>query len=203
MMGKSKRTGPGSRMENEIQKAGIETELDLGITTLKGGTADTEDTFHNTKMLLKQYRRVEYAVKVSEEELGLRSEADIGIHLSALEINAELAGIDLSGTRLEGYTRSVVRSRRILEVIQNALEHVREDPDRGEELYQVLHQTYFTPRKPQSRDEILRALSTAGFAMSRSKYHIMLNEAIKAIDRILWGYTTRECMEFVRNLQPD
>ena len=35
-----------------------------------------EDRLHNTKFLLKQYRRIAYSVQVSENELNLRMEMD-------------------------------------------------------------------------------------------------------------------------------
>ena len=34
-----------------------------------------------------------------------------GTRLSTLEVNAELAGIDLSNTKLENHTKSVIRSK--------------------------------------------------------------------------------------------
>ena len=61
-----------------------------------------EDRLHNTKFLLKQYRRIAYSVQVSENELNLRMEMEHGTKLSTFEANAELAGVDLTGTKLEG-----------------------------------------------------------------------------------------------------
>lgn len=34
--------------------------------------------------------------------------------------------------------------------------------------------------------------------MSMVTYHSYLNMAIRAIDRILWGYTARDCMEIIK-----
>ena len=34
------------------------------------------------------------------------------------------------------------------------------------------------------------------------KYHSYLNMAIRAIDRILWGYTARDCMEIIKQFLP-
>ena len=85
-----------------------------------------------TPSLLKQYRRVAYSVFISESELNLRMEMEHGTRLSTLEVNAELAGIDLSNTKLENHTKSVIRSKTMLDIINTALEAVRQDPDRGE-----------------------------------------------------------------------
>ncbi len=156
-----------------------------------------EERLHNTKLLLKKFRDVDYAVKVAEEELNLRFEQEYGTRLSTLEVNAELAGMDLSNTKLESYTRSIVRSKNMLGVIRAALEAVRQNPNQGELLYQILYLNYFSPQKPKNRDSIIDMLDDAGFPMVVSTYHLYLNTAIEAIDRILWGFTTRDCMEIL------
>ena len=125
-----------------------------------------------------------------------------GTQLSTLEVNAELAGIDLSGSKLEGYTRSIVRSRKMLEIIKNALEAVRLEPAHGELLYQLLYLTYFSEPKPKNRDIILSQLDRMGYPMSVSSYHNNLNRGIRAIDHILWGYTAQDCIDIIRNFMP-
>lgn len=42
-----------------------------------------EDRLHNTKFLLKQYRRIAYSVQVSENELNLRMEMDMQLAVPA------------------------------------------------------------------------------------------------------------------------
>lgn len=162
-----------------------------------------EDRLHNTKLLLKNYRRVVYSVKLSENELNQRFSAEHGTQLSTLEVNAALAGMDLSSTKLESYTRSIVRSKNMLAIIDSALEALRLDPDRGELMYQILYLTYFSPQKPRNRDCILARLEMHGFPLSSTTYHVYLNEAISAIDRLLWGYTAKDCMAIIRKFLPD
>ena len=76
----------------------------------------------------------------------------------------------------------------MLQIIKNALNTVRLDPDHGELMYQILYLTYFSERKLANREAILAELERIGFQMSMVTYHSYLNMAIKAIDRILWGY---------------
>ena len=140
---------------------------------------------------------------MSEADLNVRIEMEHGTRLSTFEQNAELAGIDLSNTKLENYARTVMRSKQMMEIINHALEYVKEDPDRGDLLHAVLEQTYFTTRKPRNREEILIALSRRGFDMSMASYHIYLKQAIRAIDRILWGYTARDCMDIIKQFLPE
>ena len=206
MPNKTKRTlRPALEIEKEVKREEISTGLHAGVEKLEGKAAPRQpiDNTHNTKYLLKQYRRVAYAVEISESELNLRMEMEHGTRLSTLKVNAELAGVDLSNTKLESYAQSVIRSKSMLEIIQTALDTVRKDPDRGELMYQVLYETYFTPAKPKRREDIIDKLDRVGFPMSIASYHNYLRTAIHAIDRILWGYTARDCIEIIKQFLPD
>ena len=206
MPNKTKRTlRPALAIEKEVKRDEISTGLNVGVEKLEGKTTVRQpiDNTHNTKYLLKQYRRVAYAVEISESELNLRMEMEHGTRLSTLEVNAELAGVDLSNTKLEAYAQSVIRSKSMLEIIKTALDSVRKDPDRGELMYQILYETYFTPSKPRRREDIIDKLDSMGFPMSIASYHNYQNAAIHAIDRILWGYTARDCIEIIKQFLPD
>ena len=196
-------TLPAFALEKDAVMTDIENGLADGVKRLaQDRTQQREDHFHNTRYLLRQYRRVEYAIRISEADLNLRMEMEHGTQMSTLEINAELAGIDLTGSKLEGYTRSVIRSRHMLQIIRNALDAVRLDPDHGEQLYQILFVTYFSPQKPKNRDAIISEMERLGYPMSAATYHNYLNKGIHAIDHILWGYTAVDCMEIIRNFLP-
>ena len=199
-------TNPAFELEKAIICEEVQAGLETGVDKLENKALSNQerpDHFHNTKHLLQQYRRVAYAVKMSEADLNVRIEMEHGTRLSNFELNAELAGIDLSNTKLENYARTVMRSKQMMEIINHALEYVKEDPDRGDLLHAVLEQTYFTTRKPRNREEILIALSRRGFDMSMASYHIYLKQAIRAIDRILWGYTARDCMDIIKQFLPE
>ena len=185
-------------------KTEIETGLQVGVDHLEDKPMKRKPVkkYHNTRHLLKQYRKVAYAIQISESDMNVRMEMEHGTRLSTLEVNAELAGVDLSGSKLEGYARTVIRSKNMLQIIKNALNTVRLDPDHGELMYQILYLTYFSERKLANREAILAELERIGFQMSMVTYHSSLNMAIKAIDRILWGYTARDCMEIIKQFLP-
>lgn len=125
---------PAFEIEKEALKTEIETGIQAGVDHLEAKTAKRKDAdkYHNTRHLLKQYRKVAYAIKISEADMNVRMEMEHGTRLSTLEVNAELAGVDLSGSKLEGYARTVIRSKNMLQIIDNALNTVRMDPDHGE-----------------------------------------------------------------------
>lgn len=39
--------------------------------------------------------------------------------------------------------------------------------------------------------------------MSPASYHNYLNAGINALDRILWGYTARDCIGIIKEFLPD
>ena len=96
--------------------------------TRNGSAPMTEERFHDTKKLLSQYRRIQYAVDTSAEEINARMEIDHGTQLFVEQINAELAGIDLSGTKLEKYAQCVIRSKNMLSIIDSAMERLKRYP---------------------------------------------------------------------------
>lgn len=164
---------PAFEIEKEALKTEIETGIQAGVDHLEAKTTKRKDAdkYHNTRHLLKQYRKVAYAIQISEADMNVRMEMEHGTRLSTLEVNAELAGVDLSGSKLEGYARTVIRSKNMLQIIDNALNTVRMDPDHGELMYQVLFLTYFSRKKPANREVILAELDRQGFPMSMVTYH--------------------------------
>lgn len=72
---------PALGLEKELVKDEISTALHTGVEKLEGKATPKQrvDNFHNTKFLLKQYRRVAYSVFISESELNLRMEMEHGI----------------------------------------------------------------------------------------------------------------------------
>ena len=90
----------------------------------------------------------------------------------------------------------------MLQIIDNALNTVRMDPDHGELMYQVLYLTYFSKKKPPTREVILAEIDRQGFPISMVTYPSYLNMAIRAIDRILWGYPARARTEIIKQSSP-
>lgn len=175
---------PAFEIEKEALKTEIETGIQAGVDHLEAKTAKRKDAdkFHNTRHLLKQYRKVAYAIQISEADMNVRMEMEHGTRLSTLEVNAELAGVDLSGSKLEGYARTVIRSKNMLQIIDNALNTVRMDPDHGELMYQVLYLTYFSKKKPANREVILAELDRQGFPMSMVTYFCIVSDQDSTYD---------------------
>ena len=62
---------PAYALEKEIVRDEIDECIRTGLGILAGRDQKQIDNFHNTKYLLKQYRKVVYAIHVSEADLML------------------------------------------------------------------------------------------------------------------------------------
>ncbi len=85
--GKKKTTRPAVEIEKEIVNDEIEGQIRRAVEKQPDQSDPDKERLHNTKLLLKQYRRVAYAVKVSEEELNLRFEMEYGTKIPRLTIH--------------------------------------------------------------------------------------------------------------------
>ncbi len=85
---------PVFALEKEALKTEIETGLQVGVDHLEDKPMKRKpvEKYHNTRYLLKQYRKVAYAIQISESDMNVRMEMEHGTRLSTLEVNAELAG---------------------------------------------------------------------------------------------------------------
>lgn len=166
---------------------------------------DKEKIYHNTRFLLRKYRDVAFAVQSAEIDLAARTMDKYGTPLTTLKVNAELAGIDLTGTKAESHARSLTRSKEMLAVLQTAAECVKKYPRKGEVFHRILYLTYFDP-KERNREEILRELTKEGEGMSMKTYSKYLKQAILVLDGLLWGYDTADCRsaveEVLKSYQP-
>ena len=140
-----------------------------------------------------------FAVQSAEIDLAAQTMDKYGTPLTTLRVNAELAGIDLTGTKAEGRARSLMRSKEMLAVLQTAAECVKKYPRKGEVFHRILYLTYFdTPER--NREEILRELTKEGEGMSMKTYSKYLKQAILVMDGLLWGYDTALCREAVEDV---
>lgn len=80
---------PAFEIEKEALKTEIETSIQAGVDHLEAKTAKRKDAdkYHNTRHLLKQYRKVAYAIQISEADMNVRMEMEHGTRLSTLEVN--------------------------------------------------------------------------------------------------------------------
>lgn len=113
--------------------------------------------YHNTLKLLKNYRDVVWNLEISGSDLQSEFRAQYGSNLDECLNDLEAAGVSLAGTRIEGFARSLERSRKMLQLVNNAIQLMREKHKRGELYYWILFYSYLSPKEYGSVADILAA----------------------------------------------
>lgn len=91
----------------------------------KKGSASRDSYFHNTEVLLKKYRDLVWNLEVSSNDLQSEFRAEYGISLETCLSGMAALGADLEGTRIESHARTLERSRKMLSILNNAIELLR------------------------------------------------------------------------------
>lgn len=155
--------------------------------------------FHDTLMLLKKFRDVSWSVEISSKSLHDEIYAECGCSPDVL-----LDGLNItnSGPRLEGYARSLARSKKMLQILTYAIDVMRSRHKNGELYYWVLYYTYLSPQA-ESLPNILNLLNEKYSMMSSRTYYLRRAEAIEVLSSLLWGYTSSDCEDILDLLIPE
>ena len=161
-----------------------------------------DSRYHDTWLLLKKYRDVVWSLELSvvqlKKDLCLAYDCSIDDLIDSLE----LAGVDLSGTEIEGHTRSIERSNKMLKLVQSALSLLRSRHKYGEAYYWLLYYTYIAPQKLRNVEEIIEQLQPHIHDISLRTYYRRRKEAVYALSSVLWGYTTKDSLKILEEFFP-
>lgn len=158
-----------------------------------------EYLFHNTEKLLKRYRDVVWAVEASTLQAKINFELEFECGIDEFLEMGYAAGADLSGTDIEQHMRTIERSRKMLKIIESAVDVMRRKHKYGELYFWILHYTYLSEQEPMNAEVILEQLcdTLAPVTMSWKTYYRKRKEAIDCLSTILWGYSSKECMKII------
>ena len=72
---------PAFALEKEALKTEIEAGIQTGVEQMESGQKGKKpvEKYHNTRHLLRQYRKVAYAVEISETDMNVRMDMEHGI----------------------------------------------------------------------------------------------------------------------------
>ena len=152
---------------------------------------DKETLWHDTQLLLRKYRQVKWALEVSSQQALKELQQRIGGTLDTFLHAAVFAGADISNTHLEGRAQSLERSRKMLGLIDNSVEFLKQNHPRGEFYYLILYHYYLSPKEISTSD-IIDELEKTGILLCDKTLRKYRNEAIGILGEILWGYEDRE-----------
>ena len=111
-----------------------------------------EYLYHNTEILLKKYRDVVWSIEVSAVQAQINFEIEMDCKLDEFLDMAYSAGMDVSGTKIQEQIRTLERNKKMLEIIDAAVNVLRKKQLEGEIYYWIIYYTYLSD-KPMKRVE--------------------------------------------------
>ena len=156
-----------------------------------------DERYHDTLLLLRKYRDVVWSLSVSVEHAKSDFRECFGGSIENFLNSVYVAGADLSGTDIEERAKCIERSNKMLNIVDSAIDTMRQKHKHGEVYYQVLYYNYLSEHEYGSNDAVVDALSAAGFPMCRKTMTDYRALAVECVSTILWGYTARETREIL------
>ena len=168
-----------------------------------GQTRPEEDKrYHDTLLLLKNYRDAVWSMELSAEQLRKDFTVEFGSSVEEFLDSIYMAGADLSGTKIESHARSIERSRKMLALLNQAVDFMREKHKNGETYYWILYYTYLSPTQYESTVKIIEQLVSHIQDISKATYFRKREAAIKTLSSTLWGYTSKDCFKMLKEFFP-
>lgn len=158
-------------------------------------TQEENSLFHDTWKLLKNYRDAVWNLELAVQQV----RSSIEEFLDSMYI----AGADVGGTKLENYAKSIERSNKMLTLLNSAVDILRSKHKHGEQYYWILYYSYLSPQQLQNTDEIIENLRPHIANISPKTYYRKRPEAVQALSSILWGYTSKGCLEMLDKFFPE
>lgn len=159
--------------------------------------------YHDTWKLLQKYRDVVWSMELSVQQVKISFEKEFGQTIDDFLDSIYSAGADLSGTEIEQHARCIQRSNQMIKLVDGALDILRNKHQNGEELYWILYYTFIVPQQLQNTQQIIDKLRIHIREISYRTYFRKRQEAIDTLSSILWGYTSKDCMEVLEHFFPD
>lgn len=145
----------------------------------KAKKSTVQKAYHNTEVLLEQYRLVVWVLECAPGEIAQE------LLIPVQDVDALVERIELETTlgskRIENRVNTMMKTRFLVDRVQEALTVLRKKPGNGELLYSILYATYIDPEK-RKHEELLKALDLS----SRTYYHLR-REAITILSIRLWS----------------
>lgn len=143
-----------------------------------------QSVYHNTLLMLQNYRNIVWMLECFPDEIS--SELEIPYHNLDKLLDLVDNEIAFGNKRLEGRLQSMQQTKMLMDHFNEALTVLRKKPVNGENLYQVIYETYVSPAS-LDREEILNKL-----LLSSRSYYRLRQQAIHIISIRLWSVPSLE-----------
>lgn len=176
-----------------LTRKGVLEDHNIDNERVRKAKKDTaQRAYHNTEVLLSQYRLIIWVLECIPGELS--DELEVPVH----DIDALAEKIDiqtsLENARIESRVNAMMKTRYLVDRIHEALAVIRKKPGNGENLYSVLYTTYLDPVE-RKHEEILKELR-----MTSRTYYRLRREAITIMSIRLWSAPSGETASWLEVL---
>ena len=158
--------------------------------------------FHDTWKLLQKYRDVVWSLELSVQQLKKSFEMEYNTTVDEFLDSIYIAGANLDGTSIEHHAKCIEKSNKMLKLINTSIELLRDKHKNGEIYYWVLYYTYLSPQEIGSVVEIIEVLRPHLKYISYRTYYRYRKEAIEALSSVLWGFTSKDCIDLLNHFFP-
>lgn len=158
---------------------------------------ETEE-YHNTYLLLKKYRDAVWSLELSVQKIKNKFLIEMGSSIEDFLETVYLAGMDFADSGLIEYTKNIEQSRKMLRIMESAVEMLRSKHKNGEAYYWILYYAFLSPQQYSNAEEIVDMLVPHIKNISYRTYYRKRRKAIEALSSVLWGYTDKEILEITR-----
>ena len=159
--------------------------------------------YHDTLKLLKNYRDVVWSLELSVQQAQRKFQLEYGSSVEEFLDTMYVAGADLSGSKVEQYAKNIEQSHKMIKLLESAVALLREKHKNGEAYYWVLYYSFLSAQQLRNSDEIVEALRTHVPDISYSTYYRRRQDAVDALSSVLWGYSSKECIEILDSFFPE
>ncbi len=143
-----------------------------------------KNTYHNTLLLLKNYRTMVWVIECFPENIAAELERPF-THVDELLSSIDTE-ISLENYKLESRIAGLQKSRVLIDRVNDALTVLKNKPNDGERLYDLIYLTYITPEKLSLSDILYR------LDMSPRHYYRLREQAITILSIRLWATPVKE-----------
>ncbi len=150
--------------------------------------------YHDTWMLLQKYRDVVWSLELSVQKVRTKFQMELGSSIEDFLDSIYVAGVDFKENGIQQHAQNIEQSYQMLKLLNAAIQLLRTKHKFGEAYYWILYYTYLSPQQYQNADEIVELLRPHIRDISYRTYYRRRKEAIEALSSVLWGYTSRDCL---------
>lgn len=175
-----KLSGNERRFLDFLKKSGYLSDPDVENPEVRAKKkADNRRIYHNTHLMLQHYRDLVWVMETIPNEL--KSELDIPLaDLDALISRLDIE-LSLNNRRLESRLDALIKTRALVDRLNEAIGFLRTKPGDGELLYQIIYHTYIA-KKTHSFYDLIELVG-----LSKSRYYTLRKRAITLIGVKLWS----------------